>query len=196
MPETVGRGPLFRSPFVLPKCPPRLRIGALHCVLPTAWKVLVLVASGERCRHGSHGPQVVLPGALTVREIARGPLVNHLPTMLARLRIDRSIPPLQGGECFGFFLQSGLDKAVLRDIWTVVAGAEGRLSQQQFVASMYLQEQAKRGAPLPKQLPPGAGRPSAGIHTHTVAARAAACPWHRGSRRVRPGSGVAGLPCP
>ncbi len=62
---------------------------------------------------------------------------------------------MQGGECFGFFLQSGLDKAVLRDIWTLVAGTEGRLSQQQFVASVYLQDLARRGAQLPKQLPPG-----------------------------------------
>lgn len=70
--------------------------------------------------------------------------------------MNRCVAAPQGGECFGFFLQSGLDKAVLRDVWTLVAGAEGRLSQQQFVASMYLQELAKRGAPLPKQLPPGA----------------------------------------
>ncbi|KAG2497057.1 hypothetical protein HYH03_005055 [Edaphochlamys debaryana] len=60
-----------------------------------------------------------------------------------------------GAECFGFFSQSGLDKAVLRDIWSLVAGTEGRLSGPQFVASMYLMEMAKRGVPLPKALPPG-----------------------------------------
>jgi hypothetical protein len=61
----------------------------------------------------------------------------------------------QGAECFGFFSQLGLDKAVLRDAWSLVAGSEGRLSGPQFVAFMYLADLVKRGRALPPALPPG-----------------------------------------
>ncbi|GIL89869.1 hypothetical protein Vretimale_17992 [Volvox reticuliferus] len=60
-----------------------------------------------------------------------------------------------GAECFAFFSQSGLEKSVLRDIWNLVAGTEGRLSGAQFVAFLYLIECIKRGLPLPTYLPPG-----------------------------------------
>ena len=62
---------------------------------------------------------------------------------------------MQGGECFGYFMQWGLPKAILKDIWEVVAGDEGRLTQRQFIGCIYLMELAKRGAPLPHRLPPG-----------------------------------------
>lgn len=62
---------------------------------------------------------------------------------------------MQGGECFGYFMQWGLPKAMLKKIWEVVAGDEGRLTQRQFVSCIYLMERAKRGAPLPQRLPPG-----------------------------------------
>ena len=42
-------------------------------------------------------------------------------------------------------MQSGLPKHVLKDIWAVVAGDEGRLNQAQFLGCMYLLDQAKRG---------------------------------------------------
>ena len=68
---------------------------------------------------------------------------------------------MQGGECFGYFMQWGLPKATLKDIWEVVAGDEGRLTQQQFVSYIYLMERAKKGAPLPQRLPPGPFPPTA-----------------------------------
>lgn len=99
------------------------------------------------------GPAAAAPASGSFPPLAPTDLQRYQASF-AQLDADRD-GFVTGGECFGFFLQSGLDKAVLRDVWTLVAGAEGRLSQQQFVASMYLQELAKRGAPLPKQLPPG-----------------------------------------
>ncbi|GLC36577.1 hypothetical protein PLESTF_001275100 [Pleodorina starrii] len=66
-----------------------------------------------------------------------------------------------GAECFGFFTQSGLDKSVLRDIWSLVAGNDSRLSGPQFVAYLHVMDNARRGVPLPKYLPPGlAGFPA------------------------------------
>lgn len=35
--------------------------------------------------------------------------------------------PLQGTDCFGAFMQSGLPKAALKHIWDLVAGNEPRL---------------------------------------------------------------------
>lgn len=69
---------------------------------------------------------------------------------------------MQGGDCAGFFMQWGLQKEVLRDIWEVVAGDEGRLSQDHFLGCLYLMDLAKRGAPPPKFLPPGLFPPIAG----------------------------------
>lgn len=62
---------------------------------------------------------------------------------------------VQGVDCAGFFTQWGLQKDVLRDIWEVVAGDEGRLSQGHFLGCLYLMELAKRGVPPPRSLPPG-----------------------------------------
>ncbi|CAL8470940.1 g10482 [Coccomyxa elongata] len=62
---------------------------------------------------------------------------------------------VEGGDCAGFFLQWGLPKEVLRDIWEVVAGDEGRLSQSHFLGCLYFMDLAKRGVPPPRVLPPG-----------------------------------------
>lgn len=62
---------------------------------------------------------------------------------------------VQGGDCFGVFMQTGLDKRVLKVIWDVVAGASGALDAEQFVRCLYLMDRAKRGAPPPPALPPG-----------------------------------------
>ena len=55
---------------------------------------------------------------------------------------------LQGGDCFGAFMQWGLPKGTLKDVWAAVAGDEGYLSQQQFVQCLYLMDNAKRVGPF------------------------------------------------
>ncbi|KAJ9522752.1 hypothetical protein QJQ45_019838 [Haematococcus lacustris] len=62
---------------------------------------------------------------------------------------------VQGSDCFTFFMQWGLDKAVLRHIWDIVAGSGGALTQAQLVACLYLMDAAKRGIKPPPALPPG-----------------------------------------
>ncbi len=62
---------------------------------------------------------------------------------------------VKGSECFGVFMQSGLSKAVLKNIWDVVAGNEGALNRHQFVQSMYLIDCTKANYPLPAEIPPG-----------------------------------------
>eukprot|EP00798_Chlamydomonas_sp_ICE-L_P018643 gene18643-25158_t len=79
---------------------------------------------------------------------------------------------VSGQDCFGFFMQWGLDKSVLRDIWATVAGQAGQLNGTQFVQSLYLMDQAKRGVRPPTQLPPGQFPPLAG-----AAAAAAPGQW-------------------
>ena len=64
---------------------------------------------------------------------------------------------LTGTVCFGAFMQSGLSKGTLKDIWDVVAGNSGELNRHQFVQCMYLIDWVKgsgQGKPVPKQLPP------------------------------------------
>ncbi len=51
---------------------------------------------------------------------------------------------MQGGDCFGAFMQWGLPKGTLKDVWAAVAGDQGYLSQQQFVQCLYLMDNAKR----------------------------------------------------
>lgn len=60
---------------------------------------------------------------------------------------------MQGGDCFGTFIQSGLPKQVLKDVWQVVAGDGSFLTQQQFVSSLYLMDLAKQGRPVPPSIP-------------------------------------------
>ncbi|EFJ51520.1 hypothetical protein VOLCADRAFT_103432 [Volvox carteri f. nagariensis] len=80
--------------------------------------------------------------------------IQRLQASFVQLDADRD-GFVTGAECFGFFSQSGLEKPVLRDIWSLVAGNESRLSSAQFVAFLYLIDCVKRGLPLPKYLPPG-----------------------------------------
>ncbi|KAL3162274.1 hypothetical protein ABBQ32_009966 [Trebouxia sp. C0010 RCD-2024] len=68
---------------------------------------------------------------------------------------------VQGGDCFGAFMQWGLPKGTLKDVWAAVAGDEGYLSQHQFVQCLYLMDNAKRGIPPPPKLPSGPFPPMA-----------------------------------
>lgn len=40
---------------------------------------------------------------------------------------------MQGVDCFGAFMQSGLPKEVLKSVWDLVAGDAGQLSRHQFL---------------------------------------------------------------
>ena len=62
---------------------------------------------------------------------------------------------LQGGACFGTFMQSGLPRQTLKAVWQVVAGNASFLDQQQFVTCLYLMDLAKQGQPVPASLPSG-----------------------------------------
>lgn len=62
---------------------------------------------------------------------------------------------VQGAECYQTFLSWNLPKTVLKDIWAVVAGDNGELTEQQFVACLYLMDLARRGVSPPARLPPG-----------------------------------------
>ena len=55
-------------------------------------------------------------------------------------------------------MQWGLPKGILKDIWAIVAGDEGRLTADQFVQCLYLMDNAKRvsGSISPKQSMGGA----------------------------------------
>ncbi|KAK9791341.1 hypothetical protein WJX73_000496 [Symbiochloris irregularis] len=68
---------------------------------------------------------------------------------------------VQGSDCIQAFQRWGLPKATLKDVWQVVAGNDGRLSQQQFVQCLYLMDQAKRGQAPPAKLPEGPFPPMA-----------------------------------
>ena len=92
---------------------------------------------------------------------------------------------LQGGECFGYFMQWGLPKEALKSIWEVVAGDEGRLTQGQFLSCIYLMDLAKRGRPLPQRLPPGAFPPVAPAAPAPGAQRALSLSGMQGVRLSR-----------
>jgi hypothetical protein len=83
---------------------------------------------------------------------------------------------VQGSECFGHFLQWGLEKVVLRDVWSAVAGNSGRLSQEQFVRCLHLMDCVKRGVPLQQALQPTAAPAAAAAAPTPAAAPAAAAP--------------------
>ena len=78
---------------------------------------------------------------------------SRRPLWCRARRLTAGARAAQGSECFAFFLQSGLGKGVLKDVWAAVAGDEGRLSQPQFVACLYLMELARRGIPPPAHAP-------------------------------------------
>jgi len=69
---------------------------------------------------------------------------------------------VSGTACFGMFMQSGLSKGTLKDIWDVVAGRSAELNGHQFIQCMYLIDWVKSRGPgavvptvLPAQFPPG-----------------------------------------
>ena len=93
----------------------------------------------------------------------------------------------QGGDCFAAFMQWGLPKGNLKDIWAVVAGDNGQLTEQQFLACLYLMDQAKRGIPPPASLPPGPFPP---IST----AAPSQPPWQQLSRQASRVSSDGGAP--
>ncbi|KAF5827771.1 hypothetical protein DUNSADRAFT_18777 [Dunaliella salina] len=74
----------------------------------------------------------------------------------AFLQLDKDRDGLvQGRDCFGYFMQWNLDKAVLKHIWDVVAGNKGTLNKQQLASCLYLMDNAKKGIKPPMKLPPG-----------------------------------------
>ena len=101
---------------------------------------------------------------------------------------------LQGGDCFGAFMQWGLPRQTLKDVWQVVAGDESFLTQQQFVTCLYFMDLAKQGRPVPSQLPPAPFPP--GYHTGPAPPVQAAEPFNLGAvQQVPPWSRVLPLDC-
>ena len=86
---------------------------------------------------------------------------NAFQTAFSQLDTDRD-GYVQGSDCFGTFMQSGLSKEALRLIWDVVAGDAGALSAHQFIQAAYIIDCAKKGIPIPTVLPSGPFPPVAG----------------------------------
>eukprot|EP00884_Botryococcus_braunii_P008864 jgi/Botrbrau1/1797/Bobra.0217s0048.1 len=100
------------------------------------------------------------PGAaLAVQPVAAFPPLQPADLQQYRLlfaQVDTNRDGLvTGAECYQTFLSWNLPKTVLKDIWAVVAGDNGELTEQQFIACLYLMDLARRGVPPPSQLPPG-----------------------------------------
>uniref|UniRef100_A0A1D1ZRW5 Uncharacterized protein n=3 Tax=Auxenochlorella protothecoides TaxID=3075 RepID=A0A1D1ZRW5_AUXPR len=87
--------------------------------------------------------------------------VAAFSTAFAQLDANRN-GVVQGVDCFGVFMRSGLPKDALKRIWDLVAGAAGHLSSHQFVQALYLIEHVKAGRALPEALPSGQFPPVAG----------------------------------
>ena len=51
---------------------------------------------------------------------------------------------------------------VLRDVWGLVAGNRGYLSESEFVSCLYLLDLVRSGRQLPRQIPPGPFPPVVG----------------------------------
>ncbi len=64
--------------------------------------------------------------------------------MTAHLLLKPGLTCGQGAECFGFMIQWGLGRELLREIWALVAGDAGQLSTQQFITCLYLMDNAKQ----------------------------------------------------
>jgi hypothetical protein len=158
---------------------------------------LVQVGRGRGGRIGGRGPgaggrgwrQRLPGGRSTVRHATYRPPSAHAggcrrsraahPSS-ARPSTPAAATP-KGSDCFGVFMQSGLDKRALKVIWDLVAGSSGSLNAEQFVKCVYLIDHARRGAPLPPALPAGPGAPpfpplAAGVAMPAAAAPAAAPP--------------------
>ncbi len=50
----------------------------------------------------------------------------------------------QGQDCFGTFMEWGLPKEVLREIWALAAGQQGQLDARQFISCVYLMDSVKK----------------------------------------------------
>lgn len=50
----------------------------------------------------------------------------------------------QGKDCFGAFMQWGLPKEVLRDVWNLVAKGQGQLDAKQFISCVYFMDSVKK----------------------------------------------------
>lgn len=71
------------------------------------------------------------------------------PFTMLQLDQDRD-GAVKGADCFAAFLQWGLDKTVLAQIWDLVAGNAGHLNGPQFCQALQLMEVARRaGGKLP-----------------------------------------------
>ncbi|KAK2079755.1 hypothetical protein QBZ16_002150 [Prototheca wickerhamii] len=95
-----------------------------------------------------------LAGPIPPPRLAGLPQVGSFTTAFQQLDTDRD-GLVQGVDCFGVFMRSGLPKAALKTVWDLVAGEAGALSAHQFVQALYLIEHAKAGRPLPPRLPAG-----------------------------------------
>ncbi|KAJ9522271.1 hypothetical protein QJQ45_008099 [Haematococcus lacustris] len=116
--------------------------------------------AGAPAAGGGYAPQFTGVG-YQPQETGGGSFAPATPADMARYQaafqqLDSDRDGLvQGSDCFTFFMQWGLDKAVLRHIWDIVAGSGGALTQAQLVACLYLMDAAKRGIKPPPALPPG-----------------------------------------
>lgn len=78
--------------------------------------------------------------------------VQRYQGIFAKLDSDRDGYVL-GQDCFGAFMEWGLPKEVLREVWALVAGNQGQLDKHQFVSALYLMDSVKKGMRLPQSLP-------------------------------------------
>jgi len=117
-------------------------------------------AAGAAGAAPSYAPQFTGAG-YTPQATGVGGLPPAQPADMQRyeaafLQLDKDRDGLvQGRDCFGYFMQWSLDKAVLKHIWDVVAGNKGTLNKQQLASCLYLMDNAKKGIKPPLKLPPG-----------------------------------------
>eukprot|EP00192_Tetraselmis_astigmatica_P011082 CAMPEP_0117650368 /NCGR_PEP_ID=MMETSP0804-20121206/1501_1 /TAXON_ID=1074897 /ORGANISM="Tetraselmis astigmatica, Strain CCMP880" /LENGTH=369 /DNA_ID=CAMNT_0005456233 /DNA_START=6 /DNA_END=1112 /DNA_ORIENTATION=- len=109
---------------------------------------------------GSQGPSAGpgTPGGLPPMTATEEQLYSSL---FARLDQGHT-GAVQGQSVFPLFSSSGLPRDTLRDIWGLVAGNRGSLTQEEFVTAHYLLDCARRGCTLPNQLPAAGFPPRAG----------------------------------
>ena len=58
-----------------------------------------------------------------------------------------------GSDCFPVFMRSGLDKGILKHIWDLVAGNEGKLNEEQFLLSQHYIMLSLKGGQIPARRP-------------------------------------------
>ncbi len=111
-------------------------------------------SSAAGTTNGAHAQQVEFPMMTAERARMYQTAFEQLDTGNRRM--------VSGTACFGTFMQSGLSKGALKDIWDVVAGQSAELNGHQFIQCMYLIDWVKARGPgavvpkaLPAQFPPG-----------------------------------------